>query len=38
LYPQLIIGQVVQSGHYMTLTVPEQVNPMVERFLLTNLE
>jgi len=33
LCPQLMTGQVVGSGHFMTLEVPEQVNAMLERFL-----
>lgn len=32
-YPaQLIRGKVVGSGHFLTLEVPEQVNPMIDRF------
>jgi pimeloyl-ACP methyl ester carboxylesterase len=33
LCPQLMTGQVVGSGHFLTLEVPEQVNAMLERFL-----
>jgi pimeloyl-ACP methyl ester carboxylesterase len=31
--PPLWIGQTVGSGHFVQLEVPEQVNPMIERFL-----
>jgi pimeloyl-ACP methyl ester carboxylesterase len=31
--PQLVTSQVMQSGHYAQLLVPEQVNMMIERFL-----
>lgn len=34
--PQLVTGQVVGSGHFLTLTVPEQVNAMMDRFLEMN--
>jgi pimeloyl-ACP methyl ester carboxylesterase len=33
LSPQLATGQVVGAGHFLQLEVPEQVNPMLERFL-----
>ena len=33
LCPQLVTGQTVGGGHYFPLEIPEQVNPMVERFL-----
>ena len=33
LCPHLITGQTVGSGHFHQLEVPEQVNPMIERFL-----
>ena len=33
LCPQLTIGQTIGSGHFSPLEVPEQVNPMLERFL-----
>ncbi|RJX30555.1 MAG: alpha/beta hydrolase [Desulfarculus sp.] len=33
LRPELITGQVVGSGHFLTLQVPEQANAMLERFL-----
>jgi pimeloyl-ACP methyl ester carboxylesterase len=31
--PDAWIGQVVGSGHYLTLSVPDQVNAMLDRFL-----
>ena len=31
--PGIVIGQTVGSGHFHQLEVPEQVNPMIERFL-----
>jgi pimeloyl-ACP methyl ester carboxylesterase len=31
--PQLITGQTVGSGHFSPLEVPEQINAMIERFL-----
>lgn len=33
LCPQLVHGQVVGSGHFEQLEVPDQVNAMIERFL-----
>jgi pimeloyl-ACP methyl ester carboxylesterase len=33
LCPQLAHGQVVSSGHFVQLEVPQQVNAMIERFL-----
>ena len=33
LYPAMAYGQVVGAGHFPHLDVPEQVNPMIERFL-----
>lgn len=33
LCPQLVVGQTVGAGHFHQLEVPEQVNPMIERFL-----
>jgi pimeloyl-ACP methyl ester carboxylesterase len=33
LVPSLSFGQTVGSGHFCQLEVPEQVNPMIERFL-----
>ena len=30
--PRLTTAQVVGSGHFVTLEVPQQVNPMLERF------
>ena len=32
LCPRLVTGQVVGAGHYFELEVPEQVNPMIDRF------
>ena len=37
LTPQLVTGQTVGAGHFITLFVPEQVNAMIERFLVTSL-
>jgi len=34
LCPQLVIGKTVGSGHFATLEVPEQVNSMIEDFIL----
>ena len=31
--PAITIGQTVGAGHFHQLEVPEQVNPMIERFL-----
>jgi pimeloyl-ACP methyl ester carboxylesterase len=31
--PAVTIGQTVGAGHFLMLEVPEQVNPMIERFL-----
>ena len=31
--PTMTIGQIVGAGHFLQLEVPEQVNPMIERFL-----
>lgn len=33
LRPDVLIGSVVGSGHYITLVVPEQVSAMLDRFL-----
>lgn len=33
LCPQLVIGRTVGAGHFIQLEVPDQVNPMIERFL-----
>jgi pimeloyl-ACP methyl ester carboxylesterase len=33
LCPRLSTGQTVGAGHFLQLEVPEQVNPMIERFL-----
>jgi pimeloyl-ACP methyl ester carboxylesterase len=37
LCPQLVIGQTVGAGHFHGLEVPDQINAMIERFLLTAL-
>jgi pimeloyl-ACP methyl ester carboxylesterase len=37
LTPQLVTGQTVGAGHFITLLVPEQVNAMIERFLVMSL-
>ena len=37
LVPQLAIGQMVGSGHFNQLEVPDQVNAMIERFLAVGL-
>jgi pimeloyl-ACP methyl ester carboxylesterase len=34
--PTMTLGQTVGAGHFLMLEVPEQVNPMVERFLTVN--
>jgi hypothetical protein len=31
--PRLVSGQVVGSGHFLQLMVPDQVNLMIQRFL-----
>ncbi len=31
--PAMTLGQTVGAGHFLQLEVPEQVNPMIERFL-----
>jgi pimeloyl-ACP methyl ester carboxylesterase len=36
LCPQLVTGQTVGAGHFNQLLVPEQVNNMIERFLLAS--
>ena len=36
--PAITIGQTVGAGHFLQLEVPEQVNPMIERFLSINLQ
>ncbi|HEX9235018.1 MAG TPA: alpha/beta hydrolase [Actinomycetota bacterium] len=33
LRPDAMVGQVIGSGHYLMLSVPEQVNAMLDRFL-----
>jgi pimeloyl-ACP methyl ester carboxylesterase len=35
--PHLVHGQVVSSGHFVQLEVPDQVNAMIERFLALHL-
>jgi pimeloyl-ACP methyl ester carboxylesterase len=35
LCPQVVVGQVIGSGHFIQLEVPAQVNAMLERFLAT---
>jgi pimeloyl-ACP methyl ester carboxylesterase len=35
--PHLDVGQTVKSGHFLQLEVPEQVNAMMERFLLSTI-
>ncbi len=37
LCPQLVIGKVMGSGHFLELEVPEQVNAMIDRFLAITL-
>ena len=37
LTPQLVTGQTVGAGHFITMFVPEQVNAMIERFLVISL-
>jgi pimeloyl-ACP methyl ester carboxylesterase len=34
--PQLVVGQTVGAGHFNQLEVPEQVNAMIERFMITS--
>jgi len=33
LCPQLVTAKAVGSGHFLSLEVPEQINPMIERFI-----
>jgi len=33
LFPELVVGRTIGSGHFSPLLVPEQVNPMLARFL-----
>lgn len=33
LHPDVLVGRVVGSGHFLTLSVPQQVNAMLDRFL-----
>jgi len=35
--PQLVRGQVVSSGHFIQLEVPDQVNIVISRFILNLL-
>jgi hypothetical protein len=37
LTPQVVTGQTVGAGHFITLLVPEQVNAMLERFFAVSL-
>jgi pimeloyl-ACP methyl ester carboxylesterase len=37
LFPQLVVGRTVGAGHFNMLEVPDQVNAMIERFLVTSL-
>jgi pimeloyl-ACP methyl ester carboxylesterase len=37
LCPQLAIGRTIGSGHFSPLEVPEQINAMLERFLVTRI-
>ena len=32
LCPQLVTAKAVGSGHFLSLEVPEQINPMIDRF------
>ncbi len=32
LCPQLVTGTAVGSGHFLSLEVPEQINPMIDWF------
>jgi pimeloyl-ACP methyl ester carboxylesterase len=36
LCPQLVVGQTVGAGHFNLMEVPEQVNAMIERFLVVS--
>ena len=33
LCPQLVTAKAVGSGHFLSLAVPEQINPMIDRFM-----
>jgi hypothetical protein len=33
LCPQLVTAKAVGSGHFLSLEVPEQINPMIDRFI-----
>jgi pimeloyl-ACP methyl ester carboxylesterase len=35
LCPQIMVGQIIGAGHFMQLLVPDQVNAMIERFLIS---
>jgi pimeloyl-ACP methyl ester carboxylesterase len=35
-YPAIVIGQTVGAGHFNQLEVPDQVNAMIERFMMIN--
>jgi pimeloyl-ACP methyl ester carboxylesterase len=37
MFPQILYGKTVGSGHFCQLEVPEQVNAMIERFLVVSL-
>jgi pimeloyl-ACP methyl ester carboxylesterase len=37
MFPQILYGKTVGSGHFCQLQVPEQVNAMIERFLAITL-
>ena len=37
LCPQLVTSQVMMSGHFAPLEIPDQVNAMIERFLTINV-
>ncbi len=33
LCPHLVTAKAVGSGHFLSLEVPEQINPMIDRFI-----
>jgi pimeloyl-ACP methyl ester carboxylesterase len=33
LCPQLVTAKAIGSGHFLSLEVPEQINPMIDRFI-----
>jgi hypothetical protein len=37
MFPQILHGKTIDSGHFCQLEVPEQVNAMIDRFLATTL-